>query len=363
MKKVLFLDDDPNILSGIIRLFRGKYDISTATSGQEALEIIKNNGPFAVAVSDFRMPEMDGNKFFSNLKMISPDTVRIMLTGYADIDAAVEAINEGNIFRFLTKPCENERLNKAIVDGLEQYRLIISERELFQQTLRGAIKLLIEILDITNPYAFSKAVRLRNIVKKLTKTFSEDLSYKIELAALLSQIGLISLPNDILEKIEHSKTLTLAENKLYTSHPEVGEALLKNIPRLESVAQAISLQLKRINPDQFPLNEKEDNETYTIAKILKKALDLDHFLEGKRKEEEALQLIELKKAVSKKERLNQEYLRISELKPGMIIDLDVVDKGGVVLIGRGQEITQVIKLRLHGYLELGRIHNLVKIKI
>ncbi|MFH0734603.1 MAG: HD domain-containing phosphohydrolase [bacterium] len=363
MNKVLFLDDDQNILSGIMRLFRGKYDIYTATSGQDALVIVKTKGPFAVAVSDYRMPEMDGNKFFTNLKSISPDTVRIMLTGYADVDAAIEAINEGNIFRFLTKPCDNDRLNKAIIDGLEQYRLIISEKELFQLTLRGTIKLLIEILDLTNPYAFSKAVRLRNIVRKLSKSFSDDLILKVELAALLSQIGLISLPPDILEKIEHSKTLTLAENKLYTSHPEVGEALLKNIPRLETVAEAISYQLKRLNPEQFQNNDGGENETYVIAKILKKALDLDHFLEGKRKEEEAIQQLELKKEETKKEKFNQEYLRINELKPGMTIDLNVVDKGGVILIGKGQEITQVIKLRLQGYLELGRIHNLVKIKV
>jgi len=179
MNKILLVDDDINILSGIKRMLFKKYQILTANSGNEAIEIAKINKDIAVVVSDYKMPEMDGNQLLSNIKTIIPDAVRMMLTGYADIDASIKAINEGNIFRFLTKPCPTEILAGAIDEGIKQYNLVISERELFQQTLRGTIKLLIEILEITNPFAFSKSIRLRDIVKNYRKIIPKHFQQKL----------------------------------------------------------------------------------------------------------------------------------------------------------------------------------------
>ncbi len=120
-EKILFVDDDRSILAANRRLLRGEYVVITANSGKEGLTKIKDNGSIAVIVSDFRMPEMNGVQFLSAAKQITPDTVRILLTGQADMQATIDAINEGNIFRFLRKPCENQTLRKTLQTAIEQY--------------------------------------------------------------------------------------------------------------------------------------------------------------------------------------------------------------------------------------------------
>lgn len=129
-KKILFVDDEINVLHGYRRNLRSLFDVHIAQSGKEALKIISEQDDFAVVISDYRMPEMDGIELLHEVRKISPDTIRIILTGYADMQIAIEAINEGNIFRFLTKPISNDKLINTINDALEQYRLITTEKEL-----------------------------------------------------------------------------------------------------------------------------------------------------------------------------------------------------------------------------------------
>ncbi|PYX95051.1 MAG: hypothetical protein DMG71_10630, partial [Acidobacteria bacterium] len=129
-EKILFVDDEPAVLEGYKRLLHKEFSIDTAVGGVEGLTAIAQRGPFAVVISDLRMPGMDGVQFLSKVRTASPDTVRMALTGYADIDSAINAVNEGSIFRFLTKPCPKETLAKAVTAGLMQYRLITAEKEL-----------------------------------------------------------------------------------------------------------------------------------------------------------------------------------------------------------------------------------------
>ena len=143
--KILFVDDDPNILSAYTRTLHKRYRMATASGGEEALQIIQTDGPFAVVVSDMRMPGMDGVALLTHVRNFNPDTVRIMLTGNADMGTAIEAVNQGNIFRFLTKPCEPDDLALALDGAIKQYRLVTSERELLELTLKGSIDLLVEL--------------------------------------------------------------------------------------------------------------------------------------------------------------------------------------------------------------------------
>jgi len=125
-ERVLCVDDDPRILGAFRRQLEEQFDLVTATGGREGLELIDSQGPFAVIVSDMRMPEMDGVQFLAAVKEKAPKSVRMMLTGCADLDTAIEAVNEGNIFRFLTKPCLPEQFARAIQAGIDQHRLIVA---------------------------------------------------------------------------------------------------------------------------------------------------------------------------------------------------------------------------------------------
>ena len=116
-EKVLFVDDEPAVLQGYVRLLRNEFKIDTTVTGKGALIALETTGPYAAVVSDMRMPEMTGVEVLRKVKELSPDTVRIMLSGHADLEAAIAAVNEGSIFRFLTKPCDKETLGKTLSAG------------------------------------------------------------------------------------------------------------------------------------------------------------------------------------------------------------------------------------------------------
>lgn len=119
--KVLLVDDEPQLLAGLRIHVRREYDVYAAPGGAEALEIIREHGPFAVIVSDMRMPRMDGVEFLREARAVTPKTVRILLTGYADVESAIGAVNDGKIFRFLTKPCPPPQLLQAIGEAVAEY--------------------------------------------------------------------------------------------------------------------------------------------------------------------------------------------------------------------------------------------------
>lgn len=125
-RKILFVDDEQPILDGIRRQLHKQFEVETALGGQAGLDAIALSGPFAVVVSDLRMDDIDGLTFLRKVHQVSPDSVCIMLTGYADLDVAVSAVNEGRIFRFLSKPCESELLIETITESLEHYRRLSS---------------------------------------------------------------------------------------------------------------------------------------------------------------------------------------------------------------------------------------------
>jgi len=129
MEKVLFVDDEPAALDGYRRVLYHDFALTTAVGGEQGLAAIRENGPFAIVISDMRMPGMNGAEFLAAVREAAPNTVRMLLTGHADLDAAIEAVNKGHIFRFLTKPCRKDVLVKAIGEGFAQYRAAEAEKE------------------------------------------------------------------------------------------------------------------------------------------------------------------------------------------------------------------------------------------
>ena len=123
MEKILLVDDEVNILDALKRQLHNQFHLLTASSGQEGLTVLRTLGPFAVVVSDCKMPGMDGIQFLSLVRKIAPSTIRMMLTGNDDLETAVQAVNQGEIFRFLTKPCPPETFKKVLEDGLKQYQI------------------------------------------------------------------------------------------------------------------------------------------------------------------------------------------------------------------------------------------------
>ncbi len=136
-EKILFVDDEWRVLQGFQRLLQPTFQIETALSAAEALGKLTNNSRFAVVVCDMRMPEMDGVRLLTRIRTTHPEIVRIMLTGNSDQETAIQAVNEGHIFRFLTKPCAKPLLVKTLNDALIQFRLANNQQDLVDKARYG----------------------------------------------------------------------------------------------------------------------------------------------------------------------------------------------------------------------------------
>lgn len=128
-EKILLVDDDTHLLAALRRTLRRQFDMSTAVSPTDAFRQMADDR-FAVIVSDLRMPDMDGIAFLTQVRERSPDSTRILLTGHADLQAAIDAVNESQIFRLLTKPVPANVIETALRAGLEQHRLVMAKQEL-----------------------------------------------------------------------------------------------------------------------------------------------------------------------------------------------------------------------------------------
>jgi len=359
LPRVLCVDDESRVVEGLILHLRRDYHVYTALSGDEALKILKQIGGAAVVVSDMRMPGMDGATLLHQVLQYFPDTTRILLTGEPGRDAAVSAVNKAQIFRFLTKPCPPDALKAAIEAGVVQHRLVNAERSILKETLNGCIKALIDVLAITNPVAFGRASR----VKRMTMEFAARLNCKdfwqLEAAAMLSQIGYLSLPPELVEKLYYGEPLTPEEKVLASGAPEVSNSLLDNVPRLEPVIQILTAlqwtddQIARLGDGTVGLG----------TRILGLVLDYDALITQGQAVDVAVQTLRRRSgrfgaslieqfathvgAGSSSKEIREMPLRT--VQPGMVIMQDLRTHLGTLLIARGFEVTPVFLERARNF--------------
>lgn len=374
--KLLFVDDEPSVLDGYRRLLYGAFTVETAIGGIAGLEAIQASGPYAVVISDMRMPVMSGTEFLSKARTLAPETVRMVLTGYADIDAAIAAVNQGHVFRFLTKPATKDVLVSAITTGLEQHRLIIAEKELLEKTLNGTIEVLTELMGMVNPAAFGRAMRLRKYVKHINTNWKVSSPWRFEMAAMLSQLGCSALDAETITSAYSGLKLPPEAQSRFDAHPQIAKALLSKIPRLETVASIISLQ--RDNLPNVPAAVNPDGLDATVlgAHILKVVIAYDLLLNQGKSPVASLEA--LKASLTGLDRQIADGLAglesqaverrtrkcpISELTGGMVLEEDIKTFAGVLLVGKGQEINRTLLVHLKSYCERGAIAGQVLVSV
>jgi response regulator RpfG family c-di-GMP phosphodiesterase len=356
LPQVLCVDDEPRIVEGLALHLRRGYQVLTANGAQRALQVLKENGAPAVIVSDMRMPGMDGATLLKHVRQLHPETVRILLTGDPGRDVAMAAVNEGQIFRYLTKPCPPDQLRTAIEAGVAHHRLLVAEKILLQETLIGCIRALIDILAITNPVAFGRATRVERLAAELAAAIGTTGFWQLEAAAMLSQIGYISLPAELVEKLYYGKRLTPDERVLADGAPQVAQKLLGRIPRLEPVMEilAASQQVKGDVPEGL---------TKIGAGILRLVLDYDTHIAQGRPVNEAIAAIRSQslrhdgKLVERLEWLvgalvgAQELTEVAvgDLVPGMVFMEDLRTHVGTLLVPTGFEVTETFLERMRNF--------------
>ena len=377
-QKILCVDDEPNILEGYKRALRKDFDLYSAEGGVAGLAAITANGPFAVIVSDMRMPGLDGVQFLTKVKEVAPDSVRMMLTGNADQQTAMSAVNKGSIFRFLTKPCPPETLAQALAAGLEQYRLVTAEKQLLEETLNNSLQVLVEILALVNATAFSRATRVKRLARDIAQRLRCPNAWEVEIAAMLSQIGCITVPEETLQKIVKGEPLTGKELRIYQQHPQVGRDLIARIPRLETVANIIGHQNRRISDDTGASARTDQTDAATIgARILKVVLDFDKLLEARNLPHTIYHELASRVGWYDPVVLNalfeviedgiDEYASVivplAALEPGMLLDEPLTTTRGAFLLSAGHEITFSLILRLQNFFAAGLINEEIHVRV
>jgi response regulator RpfG family c-di-GMP phosphodiesterase len=318
---ILFVDDEANILSSLKRLFRPLgYQIYTAESGANGLEIMQQH-TIDLVVSDMRMPEMNGAQFLEKVREKWPDTVRILLTGYAEISSTIDAINKGQIYRYVSKPWEDNDITLTIKHALlqkslerEKLRLeeltrkqneelkdlnanleakVLARTEEVRQTM-SFLEVAHEKLKksfITSVRVFSNLIEMRNPSKSghsrrvadLARTLAQELgigpaeTQDIFIAALLLDVGKIGLPDRLLDKPFHN--LTPAECAEISKYPVKGELALMALEQLQGAAKLIRSHRERFDGTGYP----DQLSGFTIplgARVLSVAEDYDTALMG-----------------------------------------------------------------------------------
>jgi response regulator RpfG family c-di-GMP phosphodiesterase len=357
--RVLCVDDEPNVLAALSRTLQPFHDVVTATGAAAAIARLERGEAFHVVVSDLKMPEMDGVAFFGRVRQLSPDSVRVLLTGNADLSGAIAAVNEGQVFRFLVKPCASDALLRALAAAVEQHRLITAERVLLEQTVHGSIKALTDLLAIAQPASFGRATRLKRHAEALATALDVPDRWQIEVAALLSQVGYIAIPPEVALRVQKGQPLSREEQELVNRLPQLAEGLLASIPRLEGVRAILTHQSERFlgptgasNAARLPIG----------SRLLRVAHDFDVLeaqgtppalavavLEGRTGEYDPDVLAALRRLVvgeSERPAARIEEIRLADVEVGMSFAADVVAANGLLLVARGQDVTQSLLHRI-----------------
>ncbi len=371
--EILFVDDDADILAAFQRILRKEFRIDTALGGEAALDLCASRPPYSVVVADMQMPGMNGIDFLIQLEKNFPDTVRIMLTGNADQKTARDAVNKGHIFRFLTKPCPPEELIPTLKAGLKQYQLITAERDVLEKTLNGSAKVLADILSVHDPVSFGLGNRLREYMRAFANSLKLKQTWDLELGALLSQIGCVSIPQGVLEKSRCDAFLSATEKDVLARIPQIGFDLLSNIPRLESVAQIILYQHKNFDGSGFPNNPVAGESIPVGARILRVLHGLLLHEARHQSKEKALELMtraaglydpKVLEAVAASfdicltpsdEDRPARAVPLREVRVGNVLKSTAHTKDGVPIAPAGSRVTPILLARLRNFDELNEL--------
>jgi len=284
------------------------------------------------------MPGGDGIELLQFARSRYPDTVRVMLSSTARLRGAITAVDEGQVFRLLTKPFHLASVRQAFDAAVDQHRLIMSERTVLEEALKGSIKALTDMLAIVQPMAFGRAMRMRQHACDLAERVALHPRWDVEVAALLSQIGSVTLDADTLDRWYHSKELSAHEREQVARLPEIAQALLAEIPRLDTVRSILRRQYEAFDQTGLPI----------AAAIQAIVRDFDALITEGHAPEAALSKMDARGARYGVELMNHfrtirgvalqdvmQEMQLREVAESMTFAADVHSASGLLLITRG----------------------------
>jgi ActR/RegA family two-component response regulator len=364
LPRLLCVDDEPKLLAAMQRALFGKFDVAVADGGAAGLATLQEDGPFEVVMSDMRMPGMDGATFLAKARALAPDSVRILLTGQADVASSIAAINQGAIFRYLCKPCPADQLLATLEQAVAQYRLLKAEKHLLETTLTASVKTLTEVLTMVAPSAFQRANFAQACVRHALPRLGWPDGWIYTVAAALSQIGCVSIPAEVIQNHAAKRNLDPRESELLRAHPEVAYRLVKAIPRLEVAAQIILYQNGGV-PADAPV------EVTRGAQLLRAALELErHRTQRTLLPRDILadlqpplpELIVKALADFRAQASESRAVRVRDLMAGWVVEEDVHSSNGMMVLAKGHELTDTAIAALQRLREANAIKDPIQVR-
>jgi len=374
--RIVCVDDEPQVLSGLSLHLRRRYEVESATSGAAALELLARQPQAAVLISDMRMPGMNGAELLAKASLTHPHTTRILLTGHAEVDSAMAAVNHGHVFRFLVKPCPPPELLAAVEAGVELHRQTVAEQTLLEQTLHGSIKMLTEVMSITNPVSFGRAQRVKQHVTALCEKLELSERWQVEVAAMLSQLATFTLPPETIEKVYYGAALTADEQAMLDRSPDVTEQLLSHVPRLELVREILASYTKPYKKPEKVEQSYDQTKLQRLSQILRVAVDFDTLeaqgqssgvalttLKGRADQYEPQVLAAFLGLYGQRREGDKiRDISVGALRSGMVLAADVKMATGTLFVARGYEVTPAFLERIRNF-RPGSVREPIKVLI
>ena len=277
MKKynILAVDDEEDNLDLLRRTFRKEYNVFTSTNGYDGLKLMERID-IALIITDQRMPGMTGIQLLEKTIERYPNTIRIILTAYTDVEDLIESINTGRVYKYITKPWDNDELKITVMRALESYELANKNDQLIEdlqqalEKLRESMEKIIQIVSRTiekrDPYTAGHQSRVANLSHAIAEElgFSKDQIDAVYMAGLIHDLGKISIPSEILSK---PTALTEIEFSIIKSHPQVGYEILKDVEFNWPIAQILHQHHERLDGSGYP-NGLSAKDIQIEAKVL-----------------------------------------------------------------------------------------------
>ena len=383
LKTILIVDDERLNINVLVNGLEGKYTTLVAKNGKQALRRAQEQPRPDLILLDIMMPEMDGFEVCKRLKKNkkTEDIPVIFITALSDMENEMAGLELGAV-DYITKPFRMPIVEARINTHLALKQAHDNIQELLNNTLSGIIRTLVEIISLSQPLAFRRALTLRRHMQHMIKKLQLSGGWRYESAAMLSQLGCVTFPKDLLEKIADGKGISLEEREIFDNHPAIGAKLLANIPRLDQVAQMVKCQIstaktaKDKNTDKNVEDSSPQEAEQLGGTLLRTLVYYERRITQGALQEQVLdemdnnpelyppKLMKLFKEVVPEQDLSQQTqqpIAINELQEGMILAQDIITSDGVVFMRKGDEVSLQAKIFLKNAELMERISGRVMI--